>query len=251
MDPEYALAYRELYEKHWWWRAREDLLLRAIERLRADGNDDPILDVGCGDGLFFGKLSRFGRVEGIEMDPTGVTSGGPWAGQIRVQPFDATFRPQTRYGLVLLLDVLEHFPEPEGCLRRAVELLEDGGAILVTVPAFRSQWTSHDEINRHFTRYTRRTLEDVARRAGAEVESSLYFFQWTSPIKIAVRLGEAILGSRPSPPRVPPQWLNATLYALSKAEQKMLGRLPVPFGSSLMAILRRARGAGRSLSASR
>ena len=51
-----------------------------------------------------------------------------------------------------MLDVLEHFENPGPALRRAVELLADTGAILVTVPAFLGRWTSHDEINRHFTR---------------------------------------------------------------------------------------------------
>ena len=168
MHPEYALFYRELYEKHWWWRAREDLILETLERLAPGGGvEGPILDVGCGDGLFFDKLARFGSVEGIEMDPTGVSPVGRWRERIRVQPFDATFQPGKTYALVLLLDVIEHFEDPVGCLRRAVELLAPGGAILVTVPAFRALWTRHDEINRHFTRYTRRGLESVARAAGA------------------------------------------------------------------------------------
>ncbi len=240
MHPEYALAYRELFERHWWWRAREELVLETIEGLVVPGKPAEMLDVGCGDGLFFDALSRFGRVEGVEMDPTGVTPGGKWADRIRVQPFDETFRPGARYGLVLLLDVLEHFPEPLGCLRRAVELVDAGGAVLVTVPAFRAQWTSHDEINRHFTRFTRGTLTELAYRAGARVESSRYFFQWTSPLKLAVHFKEAIFGATPAPPRVPAGWLNAALYRLSRLEQRTLGRLPVPFGSSLLAVLRPA-----------
>src|SRR6266545_1573241 len=111
MDPEYALHYRRLYECHWWWRAREDFILAALERLRP-GVGGAILDVGCGDGLFFEKLSRLGLVEGIEMDPTGVTPGGRWASRIHIQPFDESFQPGRQYALVLMLDVLEHFADP-------------------------------------------------------------------------------------------------------------------------------------------
>ncbi len=240
MHPEYALAYRELYQKHWWWRAREDLVLATIARLFPDGRIGGILDVGCGDGLLFDKLARFGPVEGIEMDPTGVTRDGPWASRIRVQPFDASFQPGRQYALVLLLDVLEHFEDPLGCLRRSVELLAPGGAILVTVPAFRALWTSHDEINRHFTRYSRRRLSDLARRAGARVEVSRYFFVWMAPAKLAVRLEEAIRRPRPQTPRIPPRWVNASLYRLSRLEERVLRGWPVPFGNSLLAVLRRA-----------
>lgn len=240
MHPEYAQAYRELYERHWWWRARERVVLEAIEGLLAPGEPTTILDIGCGDGLFFDQLSRFGRVEGIEMDPTGVSPGGKWRGQIRVQPFDESFQPRVRYGLVLLLDVLEHLPDAVAGLRRAIELVDAGGAVLVTVPAFPAQWTSHDEINRHIARYTRRTLTDLAQSAGARVESSRYFFRWTSPVKLAVRLKESLLGAVPAPPRVPAGWLNAALYRLSRLEQRVLGRWPIPFGSSLLAVLRPA-----------
>jgi SAM-dependent methyltransferase len=238
MNPEYALRYRELYEKHWWWRAREDLIMETLEHLIPPGAGGAILDVGCGDGLFFERLSRLGSVEGIEMDPTGVTTDGPWASRIRVQPFDESFQPARRYSLVLLLDVLEHFANPLPGLRRALELLEPRGAVVVTVPAFRALWTSHDVLNRHFTRYTRDSLGDLARRAGSRMESSRYFFQWMSPLKLAVRLTEAVLRPVPATPRIPPGWLNRALYRLSRLEQRTISRWPVPFGSSLLAVLR-------------
>lgn len=241
MQPEYALRYRELYEKHWWWRAREDLILETLDRLFPHGAPGPILDVGCGDGLFFDRLERLGPVDGIEMDPTGVTPGGRWAGRIWVQPFDESFEPGRRYALVLMLDVLEHFEDPLRALRRAMGLLAPEGALVLTVPAFRALWTSHDELNRHFTRYTRASLSELAGRAGARVEEARYFFVWTSPLKLAQRLKESVSRARPETPRIPPPWLNRALYRLSRLEHRALGRLPLPFGSSLLAILRGAR----------
>ena len=240
MDPEYALRYRELYEQHWWWRAREDLILETIERLRPAGEEGAILDVGCGDGLFFEKLERFGPVEGIEMDPTGVTPEGRWAGRIRIQPFDSGFEPGRRYALVLLLDVLEHFPDPAIRLRRAIELLAPGGAVVVTVPAFLALWTSHDELNRHFIRFTAQSLSSVASEAGARVESSGYFFHWMFPLKLVAHLKESVRPVVPQPPRVPPRWMNKALYRLSRWEHRALGRWHLPFGSSLIAVLRAA-----------
>jgi len=240
MHPEYALAYRELYDKHWWWRAREERILDALERLRREGVSGSVLDVGCGDGLFFEKLERFGPVEGIEMDPTGVDPAGPWASRIRIAPFDARFEPGRRYALVLMLDVLEHFPDPPARLARAVELLAPGGAVVLTVPAFLSLWTSHDVINRHFTRFTRARLAAAAREAGARVESARYFFHWMFPVKLAAHVAEAIRPSPPRPPRIPPAWLNRALYRVSRWEQIVTRPWSPPFGNSLLAVLRKA-----------
>src|SRR4051794_13023473 len=47
LDPKYAEQYRELYEKHWWWRARAELIIETLQRLRPSGWKY-ILDVGCG-----------------------------------------------------------------------------------------------------------------------------------------------------------------------------------------------------------
>lgn len=236
MDANYARHYSALFERHWWWRAREVLVLATLESLRPEKDWGSILDVGCGDGLFFEKLQRFGSVEGIEMDSTGVTPGGRWAKRIHVRPFDETFHPRQNYGLILMLDVLEHFADPLGSLRRAVELLQPQGRILITVPAFSLLWTSHDTLNHHYRRYTRRSLADLAEQAGARIFGERYFFQWTSPVKLAVHIKEKLLPAAPVLPQVPTLWLNRFLYHLSITEQRLFRKLRVPFGSSLLAI---------------
>ena len=238
MDRLYAREYRELYERHWWWRAREDLILSVLDGRIAGRTPMPILDVGCGDGLFFEKLERYGPVEGIEMDPSGLDSRGRWAPRIRVGPFDETFEPGKTYGLVLMLDVLEHLPDPDAALRRALSLLRSDGTLLLTVPAFRMLWTSHDTLNHHYTRYSRGQLRKMVERAGGNVADARYFFLWTVPVKFAVRAKEALLGATPRVPTIPREWINRILYRLSRAEQRVLSRLPAPMGTSLIAVVR-------------
>lgn len=239
MEPAYARDYRNLYERHWWWRAREELVLDTLAGLRPDGNWGRILDVGCGDGLFFEKLSALGDVEGVEMDPTGMDPAGPSASRIRVQPFDERFQPGHRYGLIVMLDVLEHFSDSGAALRRAVDLLAPDGRILITVPAFRTLWTSHDELNRHYTRFSRRELVKVVEGAGGVVESCRYIFQWMAPLKLAQHVKEKILPAEPRVPRVPPDWINRLLRGLTRAEGKVLSVVSPPFGSSLLAVVAR------------
>lgn len=238
MDPAYARRYRELYERHWWWRARERFVLETLRRSLRPAERRRILDVGCGDGLLFDRLAEFGDVWGVESDASLVSPDNPHRDRIHVGPFDASYRPGRRYGLVLLLDVIEHLPDPAGALRHAVALLEPDGMLVATVPAFRMLWTTHDVLNHHFTRYTRREFATLARSSGFDILRASYFFHWVFPAKLGARLLEAVRRPRPAPPRVPPSWINEPLYLLSRLEQRLVTPLGPPFGSSLLAVAR-------------
>ena len=48
MDSNYAANYRQLYQNHWWWRAREEAVLRVIRQQCQPHSQKRILDVGCG-----------------------------------------------------------------------------------------------------------------------------------------------------------------------------------------------------------
>ena len=37
MNTQYGLCYRDLYNKHWWWRARERFILSTLESIGNDG----------------------------------------------------------------------------------------------------------------------------------------------------------------------------------------------------------------------
>jgi len=80
-------------------------------------------------------MSGFGSVFGVESDETTLAADSPWRDQIFRQPFDAGFQPRQRFDLILMLDVLEHLPDPAAALEHARSLLTPGGRILITVPA--------------------------------------------------------------------------------------------------------------------
>ena len=96
MDREYAKRYRELYLNHWWWRAREELLVAELRRLHPAGGFGRILDVGCGDGLVFDRLAELGAVAGVEPDTTMIDPASKHRHRIHAGPFDASFEPGER-----------------------------------------------------------------------------------------------------------------------------------------------------------
>ena len=240
MDPEFSQRYRELYERHWWFRAREKLIIEFLRRQQPSKGWKTILDVGCGDGLFFRELQRFGEVDGIEPISEVISPNNPFRQRIYVGSFDESFQPRKRYLLILMLDVLEHVDAPVAALRHALSLLEPEGFLLITVPAFRLLWTSHDELNHHYTRYTKASFNCVAEEAGIEIVQERYLFTWVFLAKLAARVKESLLGAKPTIPRVPPSGLNRLLYSVSRLEEKFLRSLPVPLGSSLLIFARAA-----------
>jgi 2-polyprenyl-3-methyl-5-hydroxy-6-metoxy-1,4-benzoquinol methylase len=234
LELEYARQYRDLYVRHWWWRSREEAILEVLHRHFPAKPALQILDVGCGDGLFFDRLAEFGQVEGVEPDAGLVNPQGPHSARIRIAPFDQNFRPSKSYSLVLMLDVLEHLEDPGAALRHAYSLLKPSGALLLTVPAFQLLWTNHDVINHHFLRYRRRTMRPLLRQAGFVILEERYWYQWTCPVKLAIRIIESVFRRPPKVAHVPPVWINRPLYWISRMEQQTLGAIGTPFGGSLM-----------------
>jgi SAM-dependent methyltransferase len=239
MDADYGARYRELFQRHWWWRARERVILAALRAHQPRSGWGNVLDVGCGDGLFFAALAKLPGVqlvEGVEPAADLVSPDGPHRARIHVAPFDASFTPGRTYSLIVMLDVLEHLPDPAAALRHALSLLEPDGVFLATVPAFMSLWTRHDDLNHHYTRYDKASFGALANRAGLRIDEARYFFHWTAAAKIGTRLKEALIPGEPASPAVPPAPVNRVLYAVSRVEEQLLGSVPVPFGSSLLVV---------------
>lgn len=238
MQSDYAKQYEDLWKRHWWWRARAQFVLAEIRRLNAQRKIGRILDAGCGNGLFFPELQRFGEVRGIEPDAGLVTENGPFQSLIEVRGFDATYQPPQSPDLVLMLDVLEHIEDDLAAARHVREILAPGGRFLLTVPAFMWLWSQHDDANRHFRRYTKETLRKVLTAAGFRIESLRYFYGWTIGPMLLRRVlrpgkkGEEAAYRVP----VPPGPINAAMYGWSRMEQATFGRWGLPVGSSLIAV---------------
>ena len=237
MESAYAAIYPDLYRRHWWWRVREEILLDRIARA-LEHADSParILDVGCGAGLFFDALSRFGEVEGIESEASTVAHAGRWRSRIHLGELDAAFPARTPYDAVLMLDVLEHVPDPLQLLGHAARLLKPHGRIIVTVPAFNWLWTAHDDMNHHLRRYTAAELRRTLVAAGLHVEQSTYLFQSLVVAKLLVRAREAAVGAREGGPGIPGEPLNTWIQRWFRAEFSVAGWLP--FGGSVLAVAR-------------
>ena len=150
--------------RHPWERAR---LAFVVDLLRRHAPDGPILDVGAGDGFVAHALHRAGRrVTAVDDAFTAAD-----VESLTVDGIDArtTLPSGASHRAALLLDVIEHVDDDVALLRAAASGVDEGGVVIVTVPAWPALFSSHDGALDHRRRYTPAMLDDVVRRAGLDV----------------------------------------------------------------------------------
>jgi len=97
-----------------------------------------VVDVGCafgyGTAALRGRSAR--RVVGVEPDPDHLREAARRYPQIRVLEGDATALPfeDGSADAVVMLDVLEHLPDPRAALAEARRVLRRDGVVVVSVP---------------------------------------------------------------------------------------------------------------------
>jgi 2-polyprenyl-3-methyl-5-hydroxy-6-metoxy-1,4-benzoquinol methylase len=234
MERAYAAVYGDTYRRHWWFRARERFIIRRIQRLGL--RDARILDVGCGDALFFPALEPFGAVAGVEPDASVVSAATRRAGRVHVGPFEGFAGTPGGYDLILMLDVLEHVDDPAAALRHAAELVRrPAGTLLVTVPALPWLWTSHDAVNHHRRRYRRDELGAALRAAGFEPLDLRYLFSGLVAPKLAVRALERLGTRSVDETALPAPRLNRLLERATGALLRIEEVVAPPLGTSVFA----------------
>lgn len=147
-----------------------------------------------------------------------------------------------KYDLIGLFDVLEHIEDDHSTLLNLSDRLKDKGKILVSVPALPWLWSRHDVNHHHFRRYTRGSLKQVAEGAGLKLTYSFYANYFLLPVAIGLRAVKALTRSGSPDDHMPPTWLNRKLYRVFAAERHLIGRIRMPVGLSVFAVLEKPTG---------
>jgi 2-polyprenyl-3-methyl-5-hydroxy-6-metoxy-1,4-benzoquinol methylase len=229
----------ELDERHWWYRARRDILGELIRREISLPAEARILEVGCGTGHNLPMLGAFGHVDAIEIDEAAREIASHRLGHpVMNAPLpELSGVGSGNYDLIAILDVLEHIEADREALVSLASKLRPGGRILITVPAHPWMWSAHDVVNHHHRRYTRRTLRAVVAEAELKLEMMSWFNSLLFPLAAAARLAGRITGKEDSDDKLPPAPINSLFEAVFGLERYAIGRVPFPPGVSLAAIV--------------
>jgi len=234
-------------QRHFWFAARNDVILSTLRRAAGSLSGTRVLDIGCGTGFVTSALEAAGMdAWGIDMHHAALSYArdrmrGPlFSANSAALPFFPDFQIAT------LFDVIEHLDDDAAALSAAAAILEPNGLIVVTVPAGQHLWTTYDEVIGHKRRYDRDSLSATMKRAGLGLVDISYF----SCLPLLAQVAQRAMTPRPRASqhdtvevvrhalRVPAEPLNA-LFRWSVRAEAPLRRLRWMRGGSLIAIARR------------
>ena len=233
-----------LEDQHWWFSGRRAIVASFLEHHLGASRELRILDVGCGTGGMLPMLARWGQVSAFDPFDEAVKAAqgrAPkgakvWRGEIPdAVPADHSF------DLVTAFDVLEHLDDPVGAAARIREALAPEGLFVATVPAYQFLWSHHDEVNQHRRRYTVELLTQHLADGGLRVDAVTHFNSALFPPIAAVRLLQKVLpsgGEAASDTKETHPLINTALGRLFGAERHIVGKVPMPFGVSIIALAR-------------
>jgi SAM-dependent methyltransferase len=241
----------EFEDWYWWHRARTEIVTSVLRRTVPTGSKR-ILDVGCGAGGTSLALREFGSVLGVDFRPSASEAARARGLQVASMDLRSLGVRTGSVDIAVALDVLEHVDDDHAAGLELSRVLKRDGVLLVTVPAYQWLWSSHDVALGHVRRYTRGSLTRVLEQAGFSVETASYAMSFAFPPAAVLRLFERAFRrrSRDNAPQSGyvrlPSLANAALTRLVALDRHIIGRLPIPWGLSVIAFARKVDDGGAS-----
>ena len=239
---EYAEMYK-LESFYWWFVARRRLLEAFVRQIAGEFKRPTILDVGCGTGMNFSVLAKFGDTFSSDASEEALSFcksrgiDGLVRSHVELLPFVGS-----TFDIVTALDMLEHIDDDLRGLDELMRVMREGGALLITVPAYGFLWSEHDEALHHRRRYAASELRNKLTNAGFEVERITYYITFLFFPILFMRFAQSVskksIHAKTSH-IILPGWLNSLLIAILGLERVLLRWMNFPFGVSIVCLARK------------
>jgi len=228
----------ELDDRHWWYRARRQIIADLIRREARPPVDAQVLEIGCGTGHNLAMLAGFGHVEGLELDAEARAISEKRLGRkVMSSPLpELSEVPDCHYDLIGAFDVIEHIDDDRAALSSIAAKLKSAGKFVMTVPAHQWMWSAHDAVNHHKRRYSKAGLKALINASPMKLDKIGYFNSLLFPLAVAERAASKLRGKEEADVKLPPAPVNVALEKIFEAERYLVGRLPLPPGLSLFAV---------------
>jgi len=231
MEKSYEKQYLVAEKTHPWFIVRRALVYSLLSSLLSSSLDSSvkiskkskILDYGCGSGQLLQLLKEkgFKDLQGYEPSKEAHSKNVKYIKKLK------------KYDIIFMLDVLEHIKDEKKAISKISSLLNKGGTLILSVPAFMFLWSKHDEVNQHYRRYNKKILRKAFKNSPLKIRRLFY---WNSifflPAVLLKKLNKSKSEIEDS------GFLGIFLKIALKIENTLIKLgINLPFGTSLFAIL--------------
>lgn len=187
--PEYFAKLYKLEAAHFWFRARNTLIMWILKKYAPDLKS--FLEIGCGTGyVLSGVAAAFpdAKISGSEIFTEGLFFAASRVKGAKFMQMDGTRIPFVdEFDVIGVFDVIEHIDDDESVLAGIYKAVKPGGYMLLTVPQHPSLWSSADDYWCHVRRYTSTEIHQKIVRAGFEIVKTTSFVSLLLPGMVALR----------------------------------------------------------------
>jgi len=249
MKADFEEKYHSLEEKHWWFIARREIILKLLGKIAPQRKGVKILEIGCSGGPLIESLVAEGYRDtyGIDVSKEAVQRCREkgLGNVVKMDGAETSFDDEA-FDVIIASDVLEHIRDDGTAVAEWKRIVKRGGFLICFVPAFSLLWSKHDESNEHYRRYTKGGLERLFRRNKFSIIRASY---WDTTLFFPVLLYRLVLRGAclgtlsANQLNAANHLLNVCLTGLLRIENSLLSRgVNFPFGISVFVIAQRAQG---------
>jgi len=251
MDSQYYLDYYEAERNHWFFKSRNAVILQHINDLYSNEVKGTlkILNVGVATGHSSELLQSIGTVSSLEFDKDCcefLNEKLPELKVIQGSILELPFEDDT-FDLVCAFDVIEHVEDDLTAVNELKRVCQNSGHIVLTVPAFMSLWSSHDEVNHHFRRYRKDKIKSLLNTSGTLKYLTYFNFFLFPPVFIFRKISVLLKKFTPSKSKEDTagsdldhfnkeSFVSRCLFRILVSEKMFIRwRFVLPFGVSILA----------------
>ena len=240
-------ALEKVEREHWFYKGKRELVKHWIDATAHLAKGDRIVDAGAGTGELVaelrGKYEMHGvNVLGIEYieEARRLARERKGIDLLSGSILDLPLKDES-VKVSLALDVLEHVEDDRLAFSELLRITEQGGIIIINVPAFMSLWSDWDVSLGHYRRYTRTMLEKVIAPYSREFDivhlayANAFAFL---PIWAYRKTANTFKIKSRAEDRIPSPRINDLMLRLFVNPGKTTWFHP-PFGSSLFCVLKK------------
>ncbi|HQV58619.1 MAG TPA: class I SAM-dependent methyltransferase, partial [Ilumatobacteraceae bacterium] len=233
---------------HWWYAATRQLLADLVRpRLPAVRHDSLYLDAAGGVGGTARWLTTLGTTVLADIEPTALASVGP--GVIpELADIGALPHPDATFDAVICVTALYHqlVPDPGAVVTEFARVTRPGGVVCLMEPGVRRMFRAHDRATHGARRFSRSDLRRLAENAGLQVQRATGAYSFLIPPAAISAVLER--GKSTSDVSRNQSGLGGVLGRIASVERRLLARINLPVGLSVITIARRPMSCDNSVS---